>query len=95
MNEFTEYEVLRFMPIKLPYHYKGLEPYIDEETMQIHYNKHYIGYLNKLNRAVEKYDIADDIGGQNYTLRHLNERVNIYNEENFKYEVIKLNLKAG
>ena len=61
MNEFTEYEVLRFMPIKLPYHYKGLEPYIDEETMQIHYNKHYIGYLNKLNRAVEKYDIADDI----------------------------------
>ena len=41
------------------------------------------------------YDIADDIGGQNYTLRHLNERVNIYNEENFKYEVIKVNLKAG
>ena len=26
------------------------------------------------------YDIADDIGGQNYTLRHLNERVTIYNE---------------
>ena len=41
------------------------------------------------------YDIADDIGGQNYTLRHLNERVNIYNEENFKYQVIKINLKAG
>ena len=39
------------------------------------------------------YDIADDIGGQNYTLRHLNERVNIYNEENFKYEVIKVNFK--
>jgi len=41
------------------------------------------------------YDIADDIGGQNYTLKHLNERVNIYNEENFKYELIKINLKAG
>ena len=40
------------------------------------------------------YDIADDIGGQNYTLKHLNERVNIYNEENFKYEVIKVNLRA-
>ena len=39
------------------------------------------------------YDIADDIGGQNYTLRHLNERVNIYNDENFKYEVIKINLR--
>jgi len=25
----------------------------------------------------------------------LNERVTIYNEENFKYEVIKINLKAS
>ena len=58
MNEFTEYEVLKFMPIKLPYQYKALEPYIDEETMQIHYNKHYIGYLNNLNRAVDKYDVS-------------------------------------
>jgi len=41
------------------------------------------------------YDIADDIGGQNYTLHHLNERVNIYNEENFKYEVYKINLQAS
>ena len=41
------------------------------------------------------YDIADDIGGQNYTLRHLNERVNIYNDENFKYEVIRVNLRAN
>ena len=41
------------------------------------------------------YDIADDIGGQNYTLKHLNERVNIYNDENFNYEVIKVNLRAN
>jgi len=41
------------------------------------------------------YDIADDIGGQNYTLKHLNERVTIYNEENFKYEVIKVNLRSN
>ena len=41
------------------------------------------------------YDIADDIGGQNYTLKHLNERVNIYNTENFKYEVIRVNLRAN
>ena len=41
------------------------------------------------------YDIADDIGGQNYTLKHLNERVTIYNEENFKYEVIRVNLRAN
>ena len=39
------------------------------------------------------YDIADDIGGQNYTLKHLDQRVTIYNEEQFKYEVIRINLK--
>ena len=41
------------------------------------------------------YDIADDIGGQNYTLKHLNERVNIYNDENFKYEVVRISLRNG
>tara|TARA_B100000287_G_scaffold189509_1_gene179083 strand:+ start:54 stop:1511 length:1458 start_codon:yes stop_codon:yes gene_type:complete len=39
------------------------------------------------------YDIADDIGGQNYTLKHLDQRVTIYNEEQFKYEVIRIDLK--
>jgi superfamily II DNA or RNA helicase len=42
------------------------------------------------------YDIADDISSnsrQNYTLRHLEERIKIYQEENFKYEVIPINLK--
>jgi len=39
------------------------------------------------------YDIADDIGGRNYTLKHLDERVNIYKGENFKYEVIRINLR--
>ena len=39
------------------------------------------------------YDIADDINGRNYTLKHLNERVNIYQSQNFKYEVIKVNLR--
>ena len=39
------------------------------------------------------YDIGDDISGRNYTLKHLNERVNIYQKENFKYEVHKVNLR--
>ncbi len=63
MDDFTDYEVVRFEPVKLPYRYNALEPYIDEETMQIHYNKHYIGYLNKLNKAVDKYDVTEDIIG--------------------------------
>lgn len=42
------------------------------------------------------YDIADDItynGKRNYTLNHLVERIKVYNEENFDYEIINVNLK--
>lgn len=41
-----------FSPIKLPYSYGALEPVIDAETMEIHYSKHYQGYINKLNQIV-------------------------------------------
>jgi superfamily II DNA or RNA helicase len=43
------------------------------------------------------YDIADDIStdrGNNYTLNHLMERVKIYNEEKFHYEIIDVKVKA-
>lgn len=43
-----------YKPIKLPYDYKDLEPHIDEETMTLHFNKHYKGYINKLNEAMGK-----------------------------------------
>ena len=42
------------------------------------------------------YDIADDISyksRKNYTLNHLIERIKIYNEENFNYEIINIPLK--
>jgi Fe-Mn family superoxide dismutase len=34
---------------KLPYAFDALEPYIDKQTMEIHYTKHHQGYVNKLN----------------------------------------------
>ena len=42
------------------------------------------------------YDIADDCSyrsKKNYTLNHLIERIKIYNEENFNYEIITIQLK--
>ena len=42
------------------------------------------------------YDIADDCtknSRKNYTLNHLIERIKIYNEENFNYEIISIQLK--
>lgn len=38
---------------KLPYSYSALRRFIDPETMNIHYNKHYKGYLEKLNKALK------------------------------------------
>lgn len=39
---------------KLPYSYSSLQRFIDPKTMNIHYNKHYKGYVDKLNKALEK-----------------------------------------
>lgn len=35
----------------LPYSYDALEPYIDKQTMEIHYTKHHQAYVNKLNET--------------------------------------------
>ncbi len=43
------------------------------------------------------YDIADDCSTntkRNYTLNHLIERIKIYNEENFNYDLVKVNLRS-
>ena len=39
----------------LPYQLKDLEPFIDAQTVEIHYTKHHATYLKNLNAALEKY----------------------------------------
>ncbi|MCM3566740.1 superoxide dismutase [Neobacillus mesonae] len=36
---------------KLPYEYNALEPYISEEIMRLHHEKHHRAYVNGLNKA--------------------------------------------
>ncbi len=58
-----------------------------------------IGRVLRKGRLKDKailYDIADDISTKhkrNYTLNHLVERIKIYNEEKFNYEINQVNLK--
>ncbi len=42
-------------PLELPklgYAYNALEPYIDAQTMEIHYSRHHQGYVSNLNKAI-------------------------------------------
>jgi len=44
---------------KLPYGYDSLTRFIDVKTMNVHYNKHYKGYVKKLNDALSKKDYGN------------------------------------
>jgi Fe-Mn family superoxide dismutase len=44
---------------KLPYSYSSLRRFIDPETMKFHYQKHYKGYVKKLNQALRKKEYGD------------------------------------
>lgn len=65
-----------YSPINLPYSVNDLEPYIDGETIAIHYGKHYMNYLNKLNELLNKYNFNFDL---NKELIFSN--INQFNEE--------------
>ncbi|WP_395056348.1 superoxide dismutase [Flavobacterium sp.] len=41
-----------FEMFQLPYNYKALEPNFDAPTIEIHYSKHHLGYVNNLNKAL-------------------------------------------
>lgn len=49
MNEYYRFEVQ-----PLGYAYDALEPYIDSRTMQLHHDKHYGGYVDRLNKVLEE-----------------------------------------
>ena len=44
---------------KLPYDLKDLAPFVSEEQMDFHYNKHHAGYFTKLNALIDGKPEAD------------------------------------
>ena len=57
---------------RLPYSYSALERFIDKETMNVHYNKHYKGYVNKLNDAIK------DNKGKDKKLKDIVKTISMY-----------------
>ncbi|WMJ84401.1 superoxide dismutase [Oscillospiraceae bacterium LTW-04] len=45
----------KFVNLPLPYAYNSMEPFIDAKTMEIHHDRHLQGYVNNLNKALERY----------------------------------------
>ena len=58
-NEQQLHEAKKIRAEKLPYGYYALRQFIDPETMNIHYNKHYKGYITKLNDALDGKNYGD------------------------------------
>ncbi len=51
-NPPTKALALQFSQVPLPYGYNSLEPYIDTQTMEIHYSKHHTAYIKNVNEAI-------------------------------------------
>ncbi len=49
---------LQFSQVALPYAYNALEPYIDAQTMEIHYTKHHAAYVKNVNEAIAAENIS-------------------------------------
>jgi superoxide dismutase len=58
-KKFILSEMKRIGIEELPYSYSALKNFIDSETMSTHYNKHYKGYVKKLNKALSQKDYGD------------------------------------
>ena len=61
---------------KIKLDYDSLEPYIDDTTLDIHYNKHYQNYLDELNNKLKKnnYDYK-------YSMEELATRIDMFDIE--------------
>ena len=73
INESIINEIKKISIEKLPYEFDDLNTFIDGETMKTHYNKHYKGYVEKLNSELEK------IKGKDLDLEEIINNITKYN----------------
>jgi Fe-Mn family superoxide dismutase len=59
MERITTMDSDKFYTLpKLPYDYAALKPYISEEQLKLHHQKHHQAYVNGANAIYEKFDKA-------------------------------------
>ena len=62
---------MKFELPKLPYGYNALEPYIDEQTMMVHHDKHHQTYADKFNASLEGHSDLKNKSAEEI-IQHLN-----------------------
>ena len=77
---------------KITLDYKSLDPYIDDRTLDLHYNAHYRNYTDKLNKYFGSFslfkeefiDMAMEVKGSGYTFLVMdkNNKLRIINTSN-------------
>ena len=78
-----------YKPITLPYSLNGLEPIVNRQTTDFHYNDHYKGYVKKLNVAMGSkrkpplIELVKDI--KNYNEDLIKQGIKKQKLKNFKY----------
>ncbi len=58
-KSLTPVEAEDFVQADLPYAFDALEPYIDQQTMELHYTKHHAGYTSKFNAALDEEELTE------------------------------------
>ena len=78
----------------LPYEYNALEPYIDEQTMRLHHDKHHLAYVNGLNNAEAK--LAEARQKNDYALvKHWEREAAFHGAGHFLHTIFWENMGPG
>ncbi|SPE78355.1 Superoxide dismutase [Mn] 1 precursor [Flavobacterium columnare] len=82
-----------FQLYNLPFDYKALEPYVDANTLELHYSKYLLPYVNALNKAVigTKYEVLDYLNifkNLNYSDTDIRNYAGAVYNHNFYFESI-------
>lgn len=67
-NSFKDFFILQekkredfYKPVKVSVSFSSLEPFTSEETMNVHYNKHYKGYIKKCNELIKRPKLLEEM----------------------------------
>lgn len=71
----------------LPFAYDSLEPFIDKQTMEVHYSKHHQAYLTNLNTVLEKFE-----NYQNEPLENLLQKIDLLEMQEADRKILRNNI---